>query len=147
LVKVKGIFPLARRFDKRKRIDIMDKGFILQHLGAVHFSLPAPGEAPGPYVHREETLVRTYEVAYILDPDLPEENLNRFEEVARSQGAEILSTDRWEKRKLAYEIRKKSEGYYFFMNLKAEPKAVAELERVFKITEGVLRHLILRKEE
>ncbi len=96
-------------------------------------------------------MVRTYEVAYILDPDLPEENLhrlvNRFEEIARSQGAEILSTDRWEKRKLAYEIRKKSEGYYFFMNLKAEPKAVAELERVFKITDGVLRHLILRKDE
>jgi len=95
--------------------------------------------------------MRDYELVYILDPDLSEEAvtelMERFKTLASGQGSEIKSQERWEKRRLAYEIKNKREGIYVVMELKASPEAVQEIDRVQKITEGVLRHLIVRVEE
>jgi len=95
--------------------------------------------------------MRDYEIVYILDPDLSEEAvaglMERFRALADSQGAEIASQERWEKRRLAYEIKDKREGIYVVMELKASPGAVHEMDRILKITDGVLRHLIVRVEE
>lgn len=95
--------------------------------------------------------MREYELVYIIDPDLEEEAvvalIDRFAQLAASQGAEVLNTERWEKRKLAYEIKDKREGHYVIVTLRAQPAAIAEMERVLKITDGILRHMTVRKEE
>jgi small subunit ribosomal protein S6 len=92
-----------------------------------------------------------YELVYILHPDLPEEDLTalmeRISTLATSQQAEIKSQERWEKRRLAYEIKRKREGTYVVMELRASAAAVHEMDRILKITDGVLRHLITRADE
>jgi len=95
--------------------------------------------------------VRDYELVYILNPDLTEEGVNdlmtRFQTLANNQGAEIQSQERWEKRRLAYEINRKREGIYVVMELRAMPSAIMEMERILRITEDVLRHMVVRAEE
>ena len=61
--------------------------------------------------------------------------------------ATLLSVDEWGKRKLAYLINKESEGYYVLMNFESEAEFPAELDRIYKITDGVIRSLIIRKPE
>lgn len=61
--------------------------------------------------------------------------------------ATLQSVDEWGKRKLAYMINKESEGYYVLMNFEAEAEFPAELDRRYKITDGVLRSLIIKKED
>lgn len=96
-------------------------------------------------------MVHEYELVYILDPDLAEEALTglmeRISTLATSQNAEIKHQERWEKRRLAYEINKKREGTYVVMELRASPDAVSEMDRILKITEGVLRHLTVRADD
>ena len=94
--------------------------------------------------------MRDYELVYILDPDLTEESVSalmeRFKTLAENQGADIKSHERWEKRRLAYEIKRKREGTYVVMELTASPAAVHEMDRILKITDGLLRHQIVRAE-
>ena len=59
----------------------------------------------------------------------------------------VEKTDRWGKKHLAYLIQDLSEGYYVLVDFKAEPAAVKELDRVMKITDDVLRHMIIKKED
>lgn len=91
-----------------------------------------------------------YEVLYILDPELDEETRNayveRFKKIVEDSG-EVENVDEWGIRKLAYPINKKNEGYYVLMNFKATPEVPKELTRVFRITEGVMRHLIVKEDE
>ena len=61
--------------------------------------------------------------------------------------ATLQSVDEWGKRKLAYLINKESEGYYVLMNFESEADFPAELDRIYKITDGVMRSLIIRKPE
>lgn len=92
-----------------------------------------------------------YELVYILDPDLAEEAvtalMERISTLATNQNAEIKNQERWEKRRLAYEINRKREGTYVVMELRATAAAVHEMDRILKITDGVLRHLIVRADE
>ena len=60
--------------------------------------------------------------------------------------ATLQSVDEWGKRRLAYLINKESEGYYVLMNFESEAEFPAELDRVFKITDGVLRSMIIKKD-
>ncbi|MCR5144525.1 MAG: 30S ribosomal protein S6 [Lachnospiraceae bacterium] len=62
-------------------------------------------------------------------------------------GGKISDVEEWEKRKLAYEIQKQSEGYYFFIQFEAEPEAPAQIEENIRIMENVLRFLCVRKDE
>lgn len=91
-----------------------------------------------------------YEVIYILDPALTEEQtseaIQRFTQVARDHGAAVQEPQRWPKRRLAYPIKGKSEGLYVITTVEAEPSAVAELTRVLKLAESVLRHMVVTLE-
>lgn len=94
--------------------------------------------------------MRAYEVVYIIKPNLEDEAIDqvvaKYENVITSNGGEIQKTDRWGKRRLAYEIDDFSEGYYVVVNLTAEPAVVRELERIFKISDDVIRYLIVRQD-
>ena len=95
--------------------------------------------------------MRKYEVIFILRPDLDEEQntevIEKFKTLIESHGGEILKLDKWGKRKLAYEVKKFREGLYVLIQMKAESKVATELDRVFKITDEVLRHMIIREDE
>ena len=85
-----------------------------------------------------------YEVLYILNPALGEEGIaalvEKFKAMVEAEGT-LSNIDEWGKRRLAYEIDDKTEGYYVLMNMETKPEFPAELERVMKITEGVMRVL------
>ena len=85
-----------------------------------------------------------YEVLYIINPTLGEESINalveKFKAMVEAEGT-LSNIDEWGKRRLAYEIDDKTEGYYVLMNMETKPEFPAELERVMKITEGVMRVL------
>ncbi len=95
--------------------------------------------------------MRNYEVVFVLRPDLDEENnavtIEKFKNIIESHGGEILKLDKWGKRRLAYEVRDFKEGLYVIAQFKAEPEVAAELDRVLKITDQVLRHIIVRENE
>ncbi len=95
--------------------------------------------------------MRDYEVMYILNAELDEEGIDaavtRFEDVVKGDGGEIVKTERWGKRKLAYEVNDKIEGYYVLMYFKSPSSAAQELERLLKINDDILRHLLIKKEE
>jgi len=71
--------------------------------------------------------------------------LQRFTDMISEKGT-IISVDEWGKRRLAYEIQKETEGFYFLVTFECEPDFIAELERVYRITDGLLRTLVVRKE-
>ncbi len=95
--------------------------------------------------------MRRYEVLFIIRPELDEEAteavIDRVKSVIEKNGAEITKLDKWGKRRLAYEIKHVREGYYVLINFKGEAAVAAELDRVLKIFDEVLRHLIVREED
>lgn len=92
--------------------------------------------------------MRPYEVMLILDADLDEEmirgNVERWVQLLESRGAERGYVDFWGKRRLAYEVRHRSEGYYVVLQAKAEPAAMEELHRTLSLADEVIRHKVLR---
>ncbi|MGQ0623108.1 MAG: 30S ribosomal protein S6 [Sporichthyaceae bacterium] len=92
--------------------------------------------------------MRRYELMVILDPDLDERtiapSLEQFLGVIRNGGGTVDKVDVWGKRRLAYEIRKKSDGFYAVIDLAATPDIVAELDRQLNLTESVLRTKVIR---
>ena len=94
--------------------------------------------------------MRAYEVMYIIKPvedEVIDGVVAKFEKLLTDNGDTVEKTDRWGKKHLAYLIQDLSEGYYVLVNFKAEPAAVKELDRVMKITDEVLRHMIIKKED
>lgn len=93
--------------------------------------------------------MNNYEVMFIVNPELGEEKVSnivaKFKSMLETQGT-LDSFVEWGKRRLAYPINYKTEGYYVLATFSSEPQFPAELERNFKITEGVLRYLVIRKE-
>ena len=91
-----------------------------------------------------------YEVMFILDPaledDKKEATVETVKEIISSDG-EVGNVDVWGMRKLAYPIQKKTEGYYVVIEFKAAPTLPKELDRRMKISDNVIRHLIINKEE
>lgn len=92
--------------------------------------------------------MREYEIMFIVDPTVSDEGLaqvqTRFTELAQSRGAEIKKIAPWERRRLAYEIKGKRDGIYILAELRANPAAIAELENQLKVSETVLRHMVVR---
>lgn len=90
--------------------------------------------------------MRHYELAFIADPDLDADGLAGLEERVSDwiSGAEgkILNAERAGRKKLAYPIRKKYEGYYFFLDLELPPQGGAALERDLRLSEPILRFLL-----
>ena len=93
-------------------------------------------------------IINKYETVFIINPELDEEKTNavveKFKSLIESAGT-IDSIDVWGKRKLAYEIDDKTEGYYVLVNFSAKGDFPAELDRVYKITEDIMRSIIIRK--
>ena len=91
-----------------------------------------------------------YEVLYIIDPDLGEEAtaamVEKFKALIEANGT-ITEQEEWGKRKLAYLIHDKAEGYYVLVKFTSAPAFPAELDRVMKITDGVMRSLITAQGE
>ena len=91
-----------------------------------------------------------YEVMYVIDAALEDsariELIDRFSELVKKKGGEIDRVDEWGKRRLAYAINYKTEGYYVLMYIKAPSELPKELERNFQINDKILRSLIIRYE-
>ncbi len=95
--------------------------------------------------------MRSYELVMILRPNLEEEAnealITKFTDIIQKNGGELVKVDKWGKRRLAYEIKKLNEGYYVVVDFKSEPDVAGELERVLKINDDVVRHIVVRKGE
>ena len=91
-----------------------------------------------------------YEVLYIIDPAQGEEGIaalvEKFKAMVEAEGT-VSNVDEWGKRRLAYPINDLAEGYYVLMNFESKPEFPAELERVMKITDGILRCMTTAVEE
>ena len=91
-------------------------------------------------------ITANYEAVYILDPALNEEQIAAL--VAKFKGVvEANEIDEWGKRRLAYPINDLMEGYYVLMTFTAAAAIPAELDRIFRITDGVMRSLIVCKDQ
>ena len=92
--------------------------------------------------------MRQYELMIILDPELEERtvqpSLERFLKVVTTDGGSVDNVDIWGRRRLAYEIKKKSEGIYAVINMTAESATAKELDRQLGLNESVLRTKLLR---
>jgi small subunit ribosomal protein S6 len=95
--------------------------------------------------------LRDYEVLYIvradIDDDKVQDAVKRVNTLIQRSGGTSERTNLWGKRKLAYEVKHQKEGAYVLQDFKLDPDKVPELESSLKITEEVLRHLIVRKPE
>jgi small subunit ribosomal protein S6 len=95
--------------------------------------------------------VVAYEILLMLDPDLPEgrqeEIVKRARELVERAKGNWVRHDVWGRRRLAYEIGHKGEGSYHLLNFDADAETLEELSRVLRITDGVMRHLAVRRIE
>ncbi|MDR0922512.1 MAG: 30S ribosomal protein S6 [Lactobacillales bacterium] len=93
-----------------------------------------------------------YEILYIIRPNIDEEAktalVDRFDSILKDNGAEVSESKDWEKRRLAYEINGFREGIYHIVNVSAPSTAAAinEFDRLAKINDGILRHMIVKLE-
>ncbi len=94
--------------------------------------------------------MRNYELMVILDPDLEERtvqpSLETYLNLVTQDGGSVESVDVWGRRRLAYEVDKKTEGIYAVVNLSAEPATVKELDRQLGLNESVIRTKVMRPE-
>ena len=92
----------------------------------------------------------SYETLYVIDPDLSEEAVkglvDKFNALIAENGT-IGEVAEWGKKRLAYPINDKPEGYYVLVNFKSEGTLPSELERIFGITEGIMRSIVIRHED
>ncbi|MEH6889569.1 30S ribosomal protein S6 [Bacillus sp. JJ864] len=95
--------------------------------------------------------MKKYEIMYIIRPNMEEEAqkalVERFAGVLTDNGAEIINTKDWGKRRLAYEINDLRDGFYMILNVNSNPEAVTEFDRLAKISEDIIRHIVVKNEE
>lgn len=94
--------------------------------------------------------MRNYESIFILKPSIEEEKraqlIEKFTAIIAADG-QVEKVEEWGNRKLAYEIEKLREGYYVLVNFKANPSLPKELERNFRITDEVIRYIVINLDE
>ena len=94
---------------------------------------------------------RDYELMVVLSPEIGDdvlsESLDRLNLAITSRGGEVVESDTWGRRRLAYPIKRFIEGNYVVSQIKLDPSAVPSLESSLKISEEVIRHLIIRSDE
>jgi small subunit ribosomal protein S6 len=90
--------------------------------------------------------MRNYELAYIIDSELDEQSITAVEERVKgwieAAGGTISNVDRWGKRRLAYPIQKRNEGYYYFVQIEMATDAGVMIERELRLSEQILRFMI-----
>lgn len=91
--------------------------------------------------------MKDYELTVILDPEIADENvpatLERIHTTITARGGEVVETDSWGRKRLAYPIRRRLEGNYFLSKVRMDPASERELERALNISEDVLRHMVI----
>ena len=89
-----------------------------------------------------------YESVIIVNPNLEEESIKnlikKFSDLINTEG-NITSVEEVGKRRLAYEIKKNKEGYYMVFEFESKPEAIAELERIYRITDDIMKYIIVKK--
>jgi small subunit ribosomal protein S6 len=94
--------------------------------------------------------INKYETIFVVDTAKTEEEINtiveKFKSLVEANG-QIESVETWGKRRLAYEIDDKNEGFYVLVNFSSKPDFPKELERVYGITDGIIRTIVIRKDE
>lgn len=94
-------------------------------------------------------MLNKYETIFIVNPEIGEESVKAVQEKIKNlleTSAQLDNIDDWGKRKLAYPINDQNDGYYTLANFSAEPNFPQELERIYKITEGIIKYLVIRKD-
>lgn len=94
-------------------------------------------------------MVNKYESIFIINPDIDEEGTKALVEKFKNlleTSAQLESIDEWGRRKLAYEIDDKNEGYYVLANFSADSQFPQELERIYKITDGIIKYMVIKKD-
>ncbi|MGO1923377.1 MAG: 30S ribosomal protein S6 [Jeotgalicoccus sp.] len=95
--------------------------------------------------------MRSYEILYVIRPDIEEEAkstlVKRFDEVLTNNGAEIVESKEWGKRRLAYEIQDFKDGYYQIIKYDGDSAAADEFDRLAKINNDIIRHIVVRDEQ
>lgn len=95
--------------------------------------------------------MRKYEACYIVKPDLSDADVQKiadqFKGIAENLGATVEKAGKWDKRKLAYELNGYREGNYLLMNFEAEAQVPAELNRLMRINDDIIRHRIFKTED
>ncbi len=95
--------------------------------------------------------MRHYETLFIISPEVSEDDidrlLDRYVGILEERGGFVAKVDKWGRRRLAYEVKKFRKGYYVLFDYGAEPPAVAEMERNFKIDEKVIRYLTVKQDD
>ena len=95
--------------------------------------------------------MRKYEVMYIIRPNIEDEAkkalVERFNGILTDNGAEVAEAKDWGKRRLAYEINDFRDGYYQLLQVNAAPVAVDEFTRLAKISEDIIRHIVIKDEK
>lgn len=93
--------------------------------------------------------MRQYELILIVQPDLDEETtsgvIDRAKKMITDNGGEILKTDLWGSKQLAYEIKDFKEGYYVYMDVELTPEYVAEFKNSIRYVEPIIRYMITKK--
>jgi small subunit ribosomal protein S6 len=102
-------------------------------------------------VHRRIQRLKNYELVVIFDPSLKEEDiekqLSKITSLLEKEKCKVSNIDKWGSRKLAYPIKKQENGYYVIVYFNGDSNVVNELDRINKIDDKVLRHLIVKSEE
>ena len=109
----------------------------------------APGKA-GARDQKEVNRMGKYELAVVVNAQIDDEArtavVDRCKELITRFGGTVGEVDDWGKKKLAYEIQKMNEGYYYFIQFEAEGSAIAEIESFMRIMDNVLRYLCVKQE-
>lgn len=102
-------------------------------------------------VDREVTLLRDYELIYIVKPNVTDEllpgTLDKVSKFITEKGGAVDKVDQWGRRKLAYPIKRFTEGNYISTKFKFTPKSTVELENNLKLTEEIIRYLLVRLDD
>lgn len=95
--------------------------------------------------------MRDYELVLVISPEVGDEGLpatlERIQQQIQTNGGEIKQVDQWGRRRLAYPIRRATEGYYVITRLALDPQAVRPIEASLDLAEDVLRHLVIKLDE
>jgi small subunit ribosomal protein S6 len=93
---------------------------------------------------------RDYELGFILNPEVNEEQtgviLTRISQIVSNYDGQIVRVNQWGRRRMAYPIDHHRDGHYIFMDMILTPETVAELDRTLKVSEDVLRHMVVRRD-
>ena len=97
-----------------------------------------------------EKIIRSYETIFVIDPDIGDDAVKALVEkftALIAENGEIGAVNEWGKRRLAYPINYKNDGYYVLVTFKADSAFPAELDRIYNITDGIIRSIIVCMEE